>query len=88
MIDIHYTVLQVTSSGILIIKCILSEKKSYSKIVLCHTENDWQQWSAPSLVNNLPITCGKLLWQKLELQSLMKSKEILDLDGFLWVQEL
>ena len=40
MIDIHYTVLQVTSSGILIIKCILSEKKSYSKIVLCHTEND------------------------------------------------
>ena len=40
MIDIHYTVLQVTSSGILVIKFILSEKKSYSKIVLCHTEND------------------------------------------------
>ena len=40
MIDIHYMVLQVTSSGILVIKYIFSEKKSYSKIVLCHTENE------------------------------------------------
>ena len=40
MIDIHYMVLQVTSSGILVTKYIFSEKKSYSKIVLCHTENE------------------------------------------------
>ena len=55
MIDTHYMVLQVTSSGILVIKYILWEEKSYSKIVLCHTENEWEQWSAPSLVRNLPI---------------------------------
>ena len=44
MIDTHYMVLQVTSSGILVIKYILWEEKSYSKIVLCHTENEWEQW--------------------------------------------